>query len=289
MGFVELARGAWLEGMALDGDVVWASDVIGGGVHRFFPDGTRQTWRDRELWIGAILVNDDGRIISTGAGGIRWFDPVRPQGGTLLGSSADVTILGVNEMAPDDHGGVIFGTVDIPAFNNKTVPSPACLYHLAPDGTLAPLVDDLKFTNGLAFSADRRQLYHCETFVGVFAYDWNGSQLSGRRLLLQKDDCDGMKVDVEGRIWVTGFRSGELTIISPAGGAVGSFAFPGEGATNLWFGGADGRAVYITTVAPVPVSDPSEVKIPGQQDSRLIQGRSDVAGLPVPQPKFQLA
>ncbi|MEO6718077.1 MAG: SMP-30/gluconolactonase/LRE family protein, partial [Novosphingobium sp.] len=182
-----------------------------------------------------------------------------------------------------------FGTVDIPAFERSDAPGPSQLYHLSGNGRLTLLEDGLKFTNGLAFSADRRQLYHCETFVGVFAYDWDGSALTNRRKLLDKGDCDGMKVDVEGRIWVTGFRTPELTIISPQGGQYGALQIPAGGATNLWFGGEDGKDLYITAVTPVEVSDPSEIVVPSQPDSRLLKGRAPASGLPVPKTKFQLA
>jgi sugar lactone lactonase YvrE len=288
MSFEQLARGAWLEGMALDGEVVWVSDVIAGGVWAVNGPHAGRLWREGQLWIGALLVNHDGRVLHSGGCGLGWFDPNSAAEGVLVDSFDGTPIPGFNEMAPDDEGGMIFGTVDIPAFERSDAPGPSQLYHIAADGTLTLLEDGLKFTNGLAFSADRRQLYHCETFVGVFAYDWDGKRLSNRRKLLDKDDCDGMKLDVEGRIWVTGFRSGELTIISPAGGQVDALEIPADGATNLWFGGADGKDLYVTAVKPVPVSDPSEITVPTQPESRLLKGRAPVAGLPLPKTRFRL-
>jgi sugar lactone lactonase YvrE len=288
MSFEELARGAWLEGMALDGEIVWVSDVIAGGIWSVNGPHKGKKWREGELWIGALLVNEDGKVLNSGGRGLAWFDPNGSGQGVLVDAFEGKPIRGFNEMAPDREGGMIFGTVDIAAFETNEAPGPSQLYHIAADKRLTLLEDGLKFTNGLAFSADQRQLYHCETFVGVFAYDWDGTRLSNRRKLLDKDDADGMKVDVEERIWVTGFRTGELTIISPEGGQVDALPLPADGATNLWFGGDDGKDLYVTAVKPVPVSDPSEITMPTEPESRLLKGRAPVAGLPIPKPKFRL-
>jgi sugar lactone lactonase YvrE len=289
MPFDVLARGAWLEGMALDGDTVWVSDVGLGGVRRLSSDGRVDVWREEQRWIGGVMLNDDGKVLSSGAGGIFWFDPDTGAAGTLIDAVDGVPLPGVNEMVADREGALIFGTVDIPAFERGETPGPCSLIHLAVDGQATRLAEGLAFTNGLALSADGRRLFHCESFVGVFAYEIDATgRLGPARKLLDKADCDGMKLDEEGRLWVTGFRSAELTILSPDGGTVETFPLPVEAATNLWFGGADGRDIYVTAVQPVAVAAPDEVIQPTEPTSTLIRGRAPVAGQPVRRPKFRL-
>jgi sugar lactone lactonase YvrE len=192
-------------------------------------------------------------------------------------------------MAADDAGNLIFGTVDIPAFERGETPGPCSLVRLGVDGAVTRLADGLTFTNGLALSADGRLLFHNESFVGVFAYEIDAAgRLGPNRMLLDKPDCDGMKLDTQGRLWITGFRSPELTILSPDGSKVETFPLPVEAATNLWFGRADGRDIYVTAVQPVAVASPGEVIQPTAPTSTLIRGRLPVAGQPVRRPQFRL-
>jgi sugar lactone lactonase YvrE len=289
MAFEVLAKGAWLEGMALDGDIVWVSDVGLGGIRRLSPDGQVDVWRKTDRWIGGILLNADGKVLSSGAGGVFWFDPATGAAGTLIDAVDGQPLTGVNEMVADSAGNLIFGTVDIPAFERGETPGPCSLVRLEVNGQATRLVDGLTFTNGLALSADGRWLFHNESFVGVFAYEIDAtSQLGPPRKLLDKPDCDGMKLDAQGRLWITGFRSPELTILAPDGSHVEALPLPVGAATNLWFGGADGQDVYVTAVAPVAVADPNEVIQPTELTSTLIRGRAPVAGQAVRRPKFRL-
>jgi sugar lactone lactonase YvrE len=287
--FDVLARGAWLEGMALDGDDVWVSDVGLGGVRRLAAGREAGVWRAADRWIGGILLNADGKVLSSGKGGVFWFDPASGESGTLIDAVDGAPLAGVNEMVADRAGNLIFGTVDIPAFERGETPAPASLIRLSVDGRATRLAEGLTFTTGLALSADGRRLFHNESFVGVFAYEVDDAgRLGPGRKLLDKPDCDGMKLDAEGRIWVTGFRSPELTILSPDSGRVETFPLPVDAATNCWFGGADGRDIYVTAVAAVAVANPDEVIQPTELTSTLIRGRAPVAGQPVRRPKFPL-
>ena len=53
---------------------------------------------------------------------------------------------------------------------------------------------------------------------------------------------DGMKVDVKGNIWTTG--PGGVWVISPVGKPLGVIPLP-EGGTNVVFGDADKKTLYI--------------------------------------------
>jgi sugar lactone lactonase YvrE len=289
MNFQQLASGQWLEGIAVDGDTVWYSDVFGRGIRRCPPGDAGEVWRGEDRWISALIINADGKVLSNGANGIAWFDPASGASGMLIDSVGGKPLPGVNEMVADASGELYFGTVDSTAFERGETPGPSALYRLNLDGRVTRLTGELKFSNGLGLSPDGRRLYHCESFVGVFAYDVHADGLLGEpQLLIEKADCDGLKVDVDGRIWVAGFKSPELLILRPDGGIDGSYAVPGKAATNLHFGGSDGRDIYMTIVLPVPVDDPSEVVVPTEMNSGLWRGRTEVAGLPLHPPRFRL-
>jgi sugar lactone lactonase YvrE len=192
-------------------------------------------------------------------------------------------------MTPDGKGGLYFGTVDLPAIINGQAPGPAALYRLDVSGRVSRLCDGLKFSNGLGLSQDGCRLYHNESFVGTFAYDVapDGS-LGPATLLLKKHDCDGIAIDCDGRVWVSGFSSNEIVRLRPDGSIDGTIAIPAPAATNVRFGGPDMRDVYVTTVMPEAALALARGTAIEEPSSVLYRARSDVAGLPLEAPRFRL-
>ncbi len=291
-GFRKIAAGLYLEGLAFDHarNVVWYSDVIGGGVHGVSPDGAEITsFNPERRWTGGILINADGRVLSSGAGGIKWNDPVTGAGGWLLREIDGAPINGVNEMIPDGTGGLYFGTVDLEQIQKAQPTRPVALYRLTTDGDVILAADELGFANGVMLSKDRKQLYCNETFDATYAYDvLPDLSLANRRRLIAKEDCDGMALDAEGRLWITGYRSSELTHVQPDGALLCSVATPAGAITQVRFGGADMRDCYITSV-PADSGDNLAVgALPGEKGSFLYRGRSAVPGLPIAPTRFAL-
>jgi sugar lactone lactonase YvrE len=87
---------------------------------------------------------------------------------------------------------------------------------------------------------------------------------------------------------VTGFASGELLRLSPDGAEIGRVALPGVACTNVRFGGADMRDLYVTMVDPRAAAALAAGRMPEGQDSRLLKGRSPVAGAPMAKAGFAL-
>jgi sugar lactone lactonase YvrE len=289
MRFEPIARGIYLEALLIDGTTVWYSDVAEGGIRRLTADGTITTWlADRRL-VGGIIFNEDGCVLVSGPGGIVWFNPATHASGVLLDSINGQPIPGINEMRPDGKGGLYFGTVDLPAIVRGETPGPVGLYRLSVDRKLTPLCNGLVFTNGLSPSADGSRLFHNESFVGTFAYDVlpDGS-LGQRTKLLKKPDCDGLALDTDGNIWVTGFASAELLRLQPDGTLAQRLALPGDAATNVRFGGADGRDIYVTVVSRDAAEALKSGVLPSSKTSVLYRGRSDVAGQAIPRTRFRL-
>ncbi len=277
--FEPLARGLYLEGLAVDGDRVWFSDVFDGGVQRRDPDGTLSRWLPERRWIGAIAVNEDGAVLSSGPGGIVWVDPATGQSGTLVDAVDGEPLPGANEMCPDGRDGIYFGSIDLPAIERGDPPGPAALHHLASDGRVARLTDDLVFCNGVGISPDASALYHNESFVGTFLYPvLPDGGLGERRMLLEKQDVDGMALDVDGNLWITGFSSSDILCVTPYGEIVDLLSVPAGAVTNIRFGGGDGRDLYLTTVPLEAGMEIAAGRWPSKPDSVLYRTRSPVAG-----------
>jgi len=142
----------------------------------------------------------------------------------------------------------------------------AGVYRIAPDGAVS-LVADFEYPNGLAFSPDERRLYVANTrwaqYIHLLELD-GGGQVVRRRIFadMSSDETDGvpdgMKVDVEGRVYCTG--PGGTWVFAPDGTRLGIIRTP-EVPANLAFGGPDLRTLFFTARTSVYAMP---VKVPGQ-------------------------
>lgn len=289
MDFEEAAKNfSFLEAPCVDGDRIWFSEVMLGGLHCLQPDGTVDEWLAGRKWIGGVVLNADGSILCSGADGVAWVNPTTGASGMLLDSIDGQPVLGVNDMLPDNEGGLYFGTIDVAAFENGTEQRPTALYRLAVDGRITQLAGDLPATNGIGLSPDGTRLYHNESSLGLCAYDLlaDGS-LANKRVLAEQPDCDGLAVDADGGIWIAGYASPELKRVLPDGTIERRITLPVPGATSLCFGGADGRDLYVTTLA----ADIGDAMMNGRLPSRtaaLYRARSGISGLAVGRTSFRL-
>ena len=124
------------------------------------------------------------------------------------------------------------------------------VYRIDADGSVTMLGSDFGRPNGLAFSPDESVLYVDDTErrnVRVFDVQADFS-LSNDRVFIDMDTSeagspDGMKVDTEGNLYVTG--AGGVWVITSDGTHLGTIAFP-ELPANVAFGGDDYQTLFVT-------------------------------------------
>ncbi len=291
--FQKLASGIYLEGLTVDQgrNVLWYSDVIGGGIHGVTPEGKPVTsFNHGRMWTGGIMMNEDGSVLSTGQGGIMWNNPDTGKSGWLLDRLDGQPINGINEMAPDGSGGIFFGTIDIENVIKGQATRPSAMYRLSASREVVKLADGVHFPNGIAFDPTRRRLYCNDTFACTWAFDVTPALTpENQQKFLDKDDADGMALDAEGNVWITGFRSSYLMRLKPDGTQLPRVETPAGSITQVRFGGPDMRDLYFNSV-PADGGDSLKDGVPlTAKNSFLFRGRSEAPGMPIQPSRFKLA
>ena len=142
----------------------------------------------------------------------------------------------------------------------------AAIYRIDPSGAVSMLAD-FEYPNGLAFSPDVRTLYVANTrwaqYIHALEIGADGAMVRRRIFADMSSDetdgvPDGMKVDVQGRVYCTG--PGGTWVFAPDGTRLGIIRTP-EVPANLAFGGPDLRTLFFTARTSVYSL---RVKVPGQ-------------------------
>lgn len=112
--------------------------------------------------------------------------------------------------------------------------------------SLSIVTKDLQLPNGLALSPDEKTLYVADYATGeIFAFDMTAKDPGATKHAFAKiggRGADGMKVDADGNVYVAG--AGAIWVFSPTGESL--CRLPVKGPSNLAFGGADSRTLFIT-------------------------------------------
>ena len=141
----------------------------------------------------------------------------------------------------------------------------AAVLRVKPDGSVSKIAD-FEYPNGLAFSPDERTLYVANTrfamYIHAIELDGAGNMVRRRIFADMSSDepegvPDGMKVDVEGRVYCTG--PGGTWVFAPSGDRLGIIKTP-EVPANLCFGGPDMKTIFFTARTSVYSL---RVKVPG--------------------------
>jgi gluconolactonase len=154
-----------------------------------------------------------------------------------------------NDLAFDPNGNLYFTD---PNHYRRENPD-GVIYRIAA-GTreVTPVATQLAFPNGIAFSADARTLFVCESAFNrilKFTVQANGT-LSPPEVFVELPggDPDGINFDQAGNLYVAHFGGGAVYVIAPDGSIKQKLSAPGQRPTNVEFGGPDLRTLFVTEV-----------------------------------------
>jgi len=242
------------------------SDIPGNTIHRWRPGATTaEVYRAPSGWSNGLSLDADGRLLACEHGGRRVSRSAYTSPRTMESLAESWTGQALN--SPNDivvhSSGAIFFTDPTYGIDRGQTPRFGAagqrqalavkgVYCIDPSGALQLVIaEGFKQPNGLAFSPDESWLYigdSHERLIWRYRVEADLS-LTHRSLFVdQRADArsgvpDGMKVDVDGRLWTTG--AGGVSVHSAAGDYLGVFEIA-EHAANIAFGGAGFSTLFLT-------------------------------------------
>jgi gluconolactonase len=162
-----------------------------------------------------------------------------------------------NDVVVGPDGAIYFTdpTLDLPPGEKQEIPFQG-VYRLDEKGDITLLTKELSQPNGLAFSPDGKRFYVDDSEqrnIRVYDVAANGTIANGRMFAEEpggKADGvpDGMRLDREGNIYVTGPKG--IWVWDANGHHLGTIVLP-EQPANLTWGDADYRTLYFTATKSV--------------------------------------
>jgi sugar lactone lactonase YvrE len=256
-------------------------DILAAVLHRLDPaTGDTRSWALpkrigsfglREAG-GAVVALEDGfHLLDFDTGALSFVAAPEPQ---LPG-----TRFNDGKVSPD--GRFWAGTMDEEALSRPI----GALYRLDPDGTLHRMVEGLIVSNGLAWTADGRTMYHSDSkgkVVWAYDYDPASGTIAHRRVIARPSEKvgrpDGAATDLEGFYWSAGISAGVLNRWAPDGRLDRTIPLPCSNPTMPCFGGPDMRTIFVTSLRH---DLPAEVLAAKPLSGGIFAVRVDVPGVPV--------
>jgi sugar lactone lactonase YvrE len=266
-----------------DAGNLYFSEVMEGGVHRLSTDGKLESFITDRKYIGGLALTEDGGFVCSGRAGLEYFNPASGERRALEFCCDGRPIVHINDIQPDDAGGLYVGGTHQPEILESGLPRWTALYRIDPAGAASKLSGDIEISNGIGFSSDRTRLYFNETYKGVMVFDlMKDGTLANKRLLAAFSGADGLQIDAAGGIWAANYALGNVTRFL-ADGTVDrmidfSDRFAGCRVTSLTFGGPDLKDLYVVTAG--------DYRKPPGPDGKVFRARSDIAGQPTSKVRF---
>jgi gluconolactonase len=241
------------EGLGFTEGPVWLPDV--GLLFSDIPNSRIHRWRDSELSVyrepsgqsNGLTLDRQSRLIAcehenrrvsrqSSAGDVEAI--ATHHDGKRLNSPNDVVVR--------SDGRIYFTDPPYGIREDQRELSYNGVFTISPAGELDLLLTDFERPNGLALAPDERTLYIADTqrrHVRAFDVAGDGSLSNGRLFAEMRDDGrpDGMKVDRDGRLFVTATG---VQVFAPDGKLLGFIECPQMPANCAW--GDDGSTLYIT-------------------------------------------
>lgn len=159
---------------------------------------------------------------------------------------------GPNDLWEDPRGGIYFTDPfykrDYWTRSEKEIEGEK-VYHLAPDGQLRAVAEDLVRPNGIIGTPDGKTLYVADiNGKKTYRYRIEADGSLADKTLFADMGSDGMTLDHKGNLYLTGRG---VTVFNRSGEKVGHIPVPEGWTANVCLGGKKGKTLFITAMKSV--------------------------------------
>ncbi len=202
--------------------------------------------------VGSFGLADDGRLVVALLSGVHLYDPQSQELEFLVDPEPEQAAkrpnsrLNDGKVGPDGAFWVGSMHADGPT---------AALFRITADGRAERKVEGLATSNGLAFSADGRTMFHADSrqqWIDRYDLDPGTGTIGNRTRIATPGDADGRPdgaaTDMEGAYWSAGVSAGCLNRYDRDGRLLERIAVPPKAPTMPCFGGKDMRTLYFTSL-----------------------------------------
>jgi gluconolactonase len=227
------------------------SDIPADKIYKWTEEGGTKIWRDGSGNANGLAQDIEGRLIAC-EHGTRRVSRTDSDGSviTIASEYQGGRLNSPNDIVTHSSGQIYFTDPPYGIEEADREQPVNGVYRITLDGDLVLLTDDFTRPNGLAFSPDESTLYiddsgkrHVRVFDVLPDGDISNSRLFADMDHPQPGSPDGMKVDVEGNIYVAGATG--LWVFDPDGNLLGVIVTP-ERPSNCAWGDKDRQTLYIT-------------------------------------------
>lgn len=227
-------------------------DIEGGVVHETSADGSERRSFPAPDRPTALGLTSSGRLIVALAHAIAFLDP---ETGIFtpfvaVDTGAATTRLNDGKVGPD--GAFWVGSID----ERQPRGPVAALYRVTGDGRVETKLEGLSVSNGLAWTADGRTMFHSDSrgpWIDRWHFDPRTGEIADRTRVATLADAegrpDGGACDLEGTYWSAGVSAGVLNRFAADGRLLARFRLPVAAPTMPCFGGKDGRTLFLTSLS----------------------------------------
>lgn len=263
---------------------LWYCDILAGTVYRHsLATGAIARWTFPSE-VGSLGLAMSGRLVVALRHTVGLFDPDTGAFEAIAEIEADrgrETRLNDGKVGPD--GAFWVGTMDDRGLPQRE--ALGSLYRVTPDGRVEKKSDGIIVSNGLAWSADGRTMFHSDS-TGAWLDRWDfdpaSGSISGRKRIATFDNAtgrpDGGATDADGFYWSAGISAQRLNRIDRDGNIAATCPVPVGAPTMPCFGGPDLRTLFVTNLRR---GRAEELLARYPLSGLVIAGASPVAGAPV--------
>jgi sugar lactone lactonase YvrE len=222
-------------------------DILGKRVHAW-KDG-REDFLQLDEFVGCVAPRRAGGLVAALHASFWTLDLVAGKQ-TLIARVSEPATNRFNDGKCDPAGRLLAGSMDM----NETSPS-GNLYSLESGKPARKLLDNIRISNGLAWSPDYKIFYYIDTptrQVRAFDYDLDTGDIANPRLAVEVPAelgwPDGMTSDLEGRLWIALWGGSRVVRWNPLNGQKeAEVAVPAPHTSSCVFGGPRRDILYITS------------------------------------------